>query len=555
LVGGGTSATVTQPEAYHRRPVTDRDPFQGYKAAIEADPGNPAGYVRFAAALYGAGLTEEARRCLDIGMAQIPYSVALRWCRAMTALPMVFASADEIDAARIEFAERLTAIKADWQRGRLPVQDAAASVGVMTPFHLAYQGRPDRALQKLHGALAAEIMATAYPRWARPVRQRQVPHNPIRIGIIGGIFWRHSVWRLPVRGWVEHLDRHQFRLFGYHTRPERDDQTKLAARLFDRFVQGPRSLPEWGAIIERDQPHVLLFPELGMEEMTFRLACLRIAPVQATSWGHPVTSGLPTIDAFLSSDLMESENGQDEYTEQLVRLPGLGTVYRPEWAAWGDPLPAGDSWADLDVLPSAVRFICCQAPMKYLPPHDDLYPRIASHLPEARFLFVERHPGVAARLRQRLAAAFARHGLDVGRFCRFTPGRPHGAFSALIRDADVFPDTVGWSGCNTTLGAVGHGVPIVTIPGRFMRGRHSTAILTAVGATDTIAASIDQYVRLAVRLGRDPAWRRHIGARLRAGTPSGFNSTTPIRALEAWLRDAVYRATQEQAHAESHAEA
>ena len=48
-------------------------------------------------------------------------------------------------------------------------------------------------------------------------------------------------------------------------------------------------------------------------------------------------------------------------------------------------------------------------------------------------------------------------------------------------------------------------LPIVTMAGEFMRGRHGAAILTMMGVTDTVTASIDDYVATAVRLGRERA--------------------------------------------------
>ena len=70
-----------------------------------------------------------------------------------------------------------------------------------------------------------------------------------------------------------------------------------------------------------------MYPEIGMNAPTMQMAALRLAPVQCTAWGHPVTTGLPTIDYFLSSELMEAENAQDHYSEKLIRLPNIGVSY------------------------------------------------------------------------------------------------------------------------------------------------------------------------------------------------------------------------------------
>ena len=64
-----------------------------------------------------------------------------------------------------------------------------------------------------------------------------------------------------------------------------------------------------------------------MDPLMTQLAALRLAPIQCVTWGHPVTSGLPTVDYFLSSELMEPKDGQDHYSERLIRLPGIGVCY------------------------------------------------------------------------------------------------------------------------------------------------------------------------------------------------------------------------------------
>jgi protein O-GlcNAc transferase len=521
--------------------------LEACRQAVVAAPDDPAGYLALADLLCFCGRMDDACAILDTGRQRIPGSFALDWARCVATLPPVYADEGEIDLARTEYTSRLFELRERWRSGRVTVAEAVAALNFGLPCHLPYQSRPDRALQAVYGELVAEIMGAAHPRHTQPVRRAWRPAEPIRVGFVSGCFWRYSVWRLPVRGWVENLDRNRFKLFGYHSRAERDDQTTQAARLFDRFVTGPRSTAEWIAEIEHDAPHVLIYPELGMDSGTLRLAALRLAPVQCTSLGHPVTSGLPTIDYYLSSELMEPPDGQDHYTERLIRLPGIGTAYRPEWAAFGDPLPTGDSWAELRLPQDAVRFVSCQMIAKYLPAYDDVLPRIAAVLPAARFVFVATRAHPTAIFQRRLAAAFARHGLQARVFCHFVVGMSCAKFSALVRDADVFLDTIGWSGFNTTLEARAHGVPVVTLPGRFMRGRHSQGVLTAAGVTETIAASVDDYVALAARLGRDVAWRRRVSERMREGARCVFDDVAPVRGLEEFLVEAVEQASTEPA--------
>ena len=72
-----------------------------------------------------------------------------------------------------------------------------------------------------------------------------------------------------------------------------------------------------------------------------------------------------------------------------------------------------------------------------------------------------------------------------------------------------------------------------------MRGRHCAAILRMLGVTDTIAASADDYVAIAARLARDPAWRTGVRARMQANRARLYADPAPVRALEDFIEKAV----------------
>src|SRR5205085_2242181 len=78
---------------------------------------------------------------------------------------------------------------------------------------------------------------------------------------------------------------------------------------------------------------LILYPDIGMDPFTYFLAFARLAPVQCTTWGHPVTTGIPAMDYFLSTDYFETEEAELHYSERLVRLKDAafpGCYSRPE---------------------------------------------------------------------------------------------------------------------------------------------------------------------------------------------------------------------------------
>jgi predicted O-linked N-acetylglucosamine transferase (SPINDLY family) len=291
----------------------------------------------------------------------------------------------------------------------------------------------------------------------------------------------------------------------------------------------------WANAIAGDRLHALIYPEIGMETIAVRLACTRLARVQCVAWGHPVTSGLPTVDYFLSSELMEPADGDAHYRERLVRLPGLSIYYEAQPNDTGSLTRKG-----LGLAGGAVVYLCCQALYKYLPAYDSVLAAIADRVPSAQFLFIaDGNPATTDILRARMTAAFAAQGLDANRHIVFTPPVAPDQFPSLLKAGDVYLDSIGWSGGNTTLEAAGCGLPIVTLPGPLMRGRHSAAILRQMELPEYIAPDRMAYIELAARLGNDRKFRAQAATSVSANRAKLYGDLRPIRALEDFLVDAV----------------
>src|SRR5207302_10296563 len=95
----------------------------------------------------------------------------------------------------------------------------------------------------------------------------------------------------------------------------------------------------------------------------------------------------------------------------------------------------------------------------------------------------------------------------------FIDSLPYQDFLALIACCDVMLDTLHFNGQNTNLEAFAMGVPVVTLPGRLQRERHTYGMYRAMGFLDLVAKSGDDYVQLAVHVANDAAYRRHCSGR------------------------------------------
>jgi predicted O-linked N-acetylglucosamine transferase (SPINDLY family) len=180
-----------------------------------------------------------------------------------------------------------------------------------------------------------------------------------------------------------------------------------------------------------------------------------------------------------------------------------------------------------------------------LPQHDDVFVRIAlAANDDCQFVFLRHFGGahITRVVRERLTRAFAAAGLQADNYCVFLDRLSQSKFVAAAGLSDVFLDSISWSGCNSALESLQQHLPIVTLDGAFMRGRHSAAILRMMGVTDTIAETIEDYVSTAARLANDPAERQALRERMRANAHKVYRDRACISALEDFLERAV-RAT------------
>jgi len=498
--------------------------------ALDADH---ASLLWLANLLHMAGSDDDARRVLAIRLRAAPADIGAGLTRAMAQLTRVHADEAELVRRRTDYATALTELAAlVAQATPQALSQAATTIGLAQPFLLSYQGENDRALQRCYGGIV-DRLAAAQGFTPAPVPPPPHPGERIRVGFASAHLHMHSVSKTH-GGWITELDRSRFAVFGYQFSPARDAVSDRLAASCDQFLRGMADVATWRARILANAPHVLVYLDIGMEQTAVRLAALRLAPVQCTTWGHPDTSGLPTMDYYLSSEAMEPPDGDAHYTERLVRLPSLSIHYTP-------PVDEGrvTQRSALGLRDDAVVYLCCQSLSKYLPRDDAVWPRIAARVPAAQFLFLSAMGSDGdAVFRARLERAFAATGLDWQRHCVLTPLVPHTEFPALLRAADVFLDSIGWSGCNSTLEAVACDLPVVTTPTTMMRGRHSAAILACMGLAHRVATDVDGYVDHAVRLA-DAGERTRFVAELRAGRSRVFGDLAPVRALEDFLADAV----------------
>ena len=520
--------------------------------------------VRLAELLALLDRRDEAVEAFDRVLAKDPTLEAVRMARGVAALPSVPGDRPEVERATASFRASLEtcagctasnrsidAASPAGSASEAPRSGSAPSglelfgdAGIAWPFLRAAWCEPDPIEARRFAAIftaSARSAAAGSRLMLGPARASR--SQRLRVGILSGLWCDHVVAHLFLEGWMRHLDRSRFEVVAIDLGRRRDAFGEALLARADRVERGMRPFAAWARTIESLGCDAILWPEIGIEPVATRLAALRLAPVQAVAWGHPESTGLASIDVFLSGDAMEPEAASGHYSEELRRLPRLGAwIARPEM-----PAPR----AALDWPVNATVFWCAQTPHKHHPRFDALHASIAAARPGSRFVFSRPHgrEAAAARFERRLGEAFAAAGADPVSQLEFLPRLDTKEFRARLAAADVFLDPPGWSGGHTTLEAIAAGVPVLTLPGAFLRRRHAQGILTTLDPAttfigDLLAADEADFVRRAIGLSREPERRRALSSAIKAASARVFEDLAPIRALEAWIERAVGRASE-----------
>lgn len=504
-----------------------------YSKAIELKPDFSEASIALECTADELGPFEDSefrlRQGLERKIALDPSCASARWSLAISQIRPIYDSAEEMHASVQHFDDALGGLEAWFTPDRCT--EGSKVVGTAQPFHLAYQDWDQRALLARYGRLCCHLMSAAtVPTPSKPLRTPK-KSGKLRIGFASAHVHDHSVWIAITKGWIKNLDTALFDIHLFHLGPREDEETASARKMVPHFIEAPRTLIEWSQAISNADLDALIYPEIGMDALTTQLASQRLAPLQMTSWGHPNTSGLPSIDIFISATLLEPTDSARFYTEKLVCLANLGVCVEPL-----NPKPTNFDLASIGLSYQEPLLLCPGMPFKYGPNEDIVWVSLASELQKigsGQLIFFQSHyKAMNQQLERRLRRCFDKNNIDFERTIRFIPKLPRDQFYGLMQHATLMLDTVGFSGFNTALQALECGLPVVAFEGNFMRGRLASALLRRMDLPEWIASSTNEFIEKALKLAREPLTNRALRKQIEARRAILFNDLEPIKTLE-----------------------
>ncbi|MCR9255443.1 MAG: hypothetical protein NXI16_05045 [Alphaproteobacteria bacterium] len=470
-----------------------------YTRALTLDPTDHRSYRSLALSFSNANRPDIARQVFDQALA-MGAPPSFRILKAL-ALPAVVQDRAEIERVRAEQVAALQALAED----PVPIADPLAEIGA-TNFLAAYQGEDDRPLQEAF----ARALLGGHPdlAWTAPHIAAGHPRSDGRrhIVVASASFFDHTISRLYL-GLIRDLPRDRFTVTVARTDQRVDGMTAAVDRAADKVVLLPMDLAAARQAVAALEPDLLFYPDLGMEPLTYLMAFARLAPVQMTTLGHPVTTGIPAIDGFLSGVRVEPEGAQAHYSERLWLTPSLPMpVDLP-------PLPRSrPGKAAIGLDDRTPLYGCPQSLFKFHPDFDEIVLGLLDRDPASRLVLIKGREGWLDAL--------------LGRWERRQPGiteqivavnpMSRQNYVALMALCDVALETRPFGGGNSVVEALAAGTPVVTWPARFARGRCAKSVLETMGLDDLVVDGAAAYIDLAHDLAHDPAARRAMTDRIHA---------------------------------------
>ena len=141
---------------------------------------------------------------------------------------------------------------------------------------------------------------------------------------------------------------------------------------------------------------------------------------------------------------------------------------------------------------------------------------------------------------ERLKLKFEHSNLNIEEYIRFKPFLNTDEFVSLLKNSTIYLDSIGFSGFNTAITAIECDLPIVSLNGKFMRGRLAAGVLKRIGLEELVAKNEIEYVQIVYKLIKDVEYRRKVKEIIISNREIIFNDIDSIKSLENFLKNIIF---------------
>jgi protein O-GlcNAc transferase len=514
--------------------------------ALELWPHYPEAHEALGNLFYKQGYYEKALHHLQLASQLLPHDI-LKRIRANTLCRIIPQSNEEIAQYREKTRQWLQdEIAALPLKNYKPLQLSELGTSQSEPpFYLPYHGQNDVEIKTLFGNLYQYLIQESAPPelLEKPTVRKKGPYH------IGFSVTEHheNIFYKLFLGFVNALDLDTFHITLVATEKSRDyiaphlpteRQEKIHWHILPKN-HSSKGFSETVKILKAHQFDVFFFDEVGTSSFNYFLPYFRIAPIQCTSHGLPITTGNPEMDYFLTGDTIEEPSAQDQYREELYFMETPPMCFLPP--SLPSPLKSRQDYS----LPGEGTFYFCPQRLFKLHPDFDTYlsqildlSQTSDNHPEAFLVFLEAaEPVWTESFKNRLTLTLHEKMDRV----IFLPRQSYPDYLNLYVISDVVLDPLHYTGGTTSLEGLALGVPIVTQSTSSFRGAFTEGCFKVIDVLDTVAHSQEEYVQIAVELGKSPEKRHAFRQKLLAQNAPLLKNALAPKALEKFFLEAIQK--------------
>ncbi len=366
----------------------------------------------------------------------------------------------------------------------------------------------------------ADLASTARAAWANapvvktePLTATRAPDKRLRLAYVSGDFKEHPVAYF-LDGVLDAHDRDRFDVHLVSTSAKTDARTE-AFRQKDITWHDISAMDDDSAAKTLRGLCIDIAIDLSGWTAGHRLSVFRrrFTPVQMTWIGYSGTTGLNELDYIVCDDVVLPPEHEAHYSETPLRL-AASYVCQPSPMDW---LPEElTSTPRPDPKAHRIVFGSFNNLAKLSDEVIDTWCAVLKHV--AGSLLVLRARMLTDRdIARAVGQRFVARGLDPKRLILEGNDTRKGMLGSY-RKIDIALDPFPYGGTTTTFEALAMGVPVITLQGARWTARVGASFLTAVGLTDLIAETSEDYVEIAANLAQDLPRLKTLRASLAAQT-------------------------------------
>ena len=398
--------------------------------------------------------------------------------------PNFFENQKELDLTRNEFKSSINDLECT-NDIKLSVEKDAIDPPI---FNISYDQYENLELNKK----IVNLYRKFYPQLNQDLSHEK-KNKKIKIGFFSEFFSNHTIGKL-YKGIIFKLDNSKFEVYVFHS-----ENTKKSP-IFEEFLSAeidlnikniilPKNFDKKIEIINKENLDIAFFPEIGMSTEFYFLSYVRLAKKQITSWGHPITSGNNSIDYFLSSKLLETDNAQKKFSEKLILFEHLPMYfYKPK---------INKTLSKEEMIKRNIYF-CSQTLIKVHPNFDEIINKILTKDKKAKIFFIQDKSKIISK---KLFERFKKNIPLRYESINFINQLRVEDYINFCGSASVLLDTLYFGAGNSFHESMFYGTPTITMPTKHLKSRIVVGAYKQMKIENPpVVGEIDEYVDRAVEI-------------------------------------------------------